>query len=306
MSSMMASRSLLNNAWYISKSGFKRGFLFLYGSRVADEGEEPLPEYELSELVIDFEGRALVIHGYSLLVDLVEYVFRRIHSNVDLSVLTREEVKKLAEIGLVNAYMSGVTLPVTRTRYVEAVIDAARENGIRIGVLAERGSLSSNPFVVLFEIDSEKLYFEDKALGNLNEVVCKPQNASSQCILVDARGYGNTLTAIEEVYMSALSIKEAYEVLTRPYRVVGLDDGYVEKGSTSDLIVYDLRNPLKASPCTSEDHLYAVIARSQQPDIVFVSGDVFFEFGENLAIPVSRVDNILIKLGEVKDKATTK
>jgi hypothetical protein len=298
MSSLTASRSLLNNIWYLSRSGFKKGFVFLYGTRVMDEGEEPVPEYELSELVIDFEGKALIVHGYSLLVDIVEYVFRGVSSNVDLSVLSRDEIKKLAEVGLVNAYISGVTLPVAYTRHIEAVVNAARENGVRVGILAERGTVSSNPFLVLFEIDSGKLYFEDRVLGTVEKSVCTPHRAGNNCVLVDARGYGNTLTAVEEVYRSVSSVKEAYEILTKPYRIAGVDEGYVEKGSASDLIVYDLRNPLKASPHSREDHLYAVMARSQQPDIVFVGGDVFFEFGENLAIPISRVDTILVKLKE--------
>jgi len=282
----------------MSKSGFKRGFVFLYGSRVVDVGEEALPEYELSELVIDFESKALILHGYSILLDIVDYVFRGIRGNLDLSTLTREETKKLAEIGLVNAYISGVTLPVAFTEYTTALADAARENGVRAGVLVERGTLSTNPFLVVFEIENGKLYFQDKVLGDLNEVLCTPQRVKNTCVVVDARGYGNTLTAVEEVYRSTPSVIEAYEVLTKPYRVAGIDDGYVEKGSASDLIVYDLRNPLKTSPYSKVEYFYTVIARSQQPDIVFVSGDVFYEFGENLAIPVSRVDNILVKIRE--------
>jgi hypothetical protein len=298
MSTITASRSLLNNAWYFSKSGFKRGFVFLYGSRVVDEGEEPLPEYELSELVIDFEGKALILHGYSLLVDIVEYIFRGISSKVDLSVLSKEEIKKLTEIGLVNAYMSGVTLPLAITDHPAALADAARENGVRAGILAERGTVSASPFLLVFEVDCGRLYYQDKVLGALNEVLCTPQKTRNNCLIVDARGYGNTLTAVEEVYRSAQSVIEAYEALTRPYRVAGVDEGYVEKDSASDLIIYDLRNPLKASLHSRVDYLYSVIARSQQPDIVFVGGDVFYEFGENLAIPISRVDNIVAKLNE--------
>ena len=298
MSSLVGSRSLLNNTWYFSRSGFKKGFVFLYGSRVMDEGEEPLPEYELSELVVDFEGKALVIHGYSLLVDVVEYVFRGFKSQVDLSVLTKQEIKKLAEVGLVNAYTSGVTLPVAYTRHIEALVDAARENSMRVGVLAERGTVSSNPFLIVFEIDNGRVYFEDRVLGDLNSVICTPQRTRSSCILIDARGYGNTLTAVEETFRSVGVVKEAYEILTKPYKITSLDEGYVEKGCVSDIIVYDLRNPLRASLHERQEHFYTIIARSQQPDIVFIGGDIFYEFGENLAIPITRIDNILVKLRE--------
>jgi hypothetical protein len=301
MSSLVGSRSLLNNVWYFSKSGFKKGFVFLYGSRVMDDGEEPLPEYELSELVMDFEGKALIIHGYSLLVDVVEYVFRGFQSRVDLSVLTRNEIKKLAEVGLVNAYISGVTLPIAYTRHIEALVDAARENSMRVGVLADRGTVTSNPFLLVFEIDNGRVYFEDKVLGSVDNVICTPQRAMSNCIFIDARGYGNTLTAIEETFRSIRAVRDAYEVLTKPYKITGLDEGYVEKGCVSDIIVYDLRNPLRTSLHEREEHLYTIIARSQQPDIVFIGGDIFYEFGENLAIPITRVDNVLVKLKEELD-----
>ncbi|MCC6041423.1 MAG: hypothetical protein LM557_04535 [Desulfurococcaceae archaeon] len=298
MSSITATRSLLSNAWYFSKIGFKRGFVFLYGSRVMDEGEEPLPEYELSELIIDFEGKALILHGYSLLLDIVEYVFRGMKNRVDLSVLSKEEIKELAEVGLVNAYMSGVTLPLAVTEHVSVLADAARENGVRAGVIAERGTVTTNPFLLVFEVDNERLYYQDKVIGGVDEVLCTPQRVKNTCLIVDARGYGNTLTAIEEVYRSSHSVKEAYEILTGPYRASGVDEGYVVKGAASDLIVYDLRNPLKAGLQSKKDYLYSIIARSQQPDIVFVGGDVFYEFGENLAIPISRVDRVVAKLDE--------
>jgi len=292
----MATRSLLKNVWFLASNGFKYGYVFTYGPRVEDAGEgEPKPEYELAELVYDFEGDAVVVHGYSLLVDLVEYVVRGVN-DIDLSVFTKEELKKLTKVGVVNAYTSGVTLPVTFTEYPEVVADVAREDNIRIGIVAERGVVSSkSPFILLFELDRGYLYRDDEKLGEYTSLSCKPFSPKETCILVDARGYGNVVTAIEEVYRSTGCPELSYRILTGVYRAGGIDRGFVEENASSDILVYDLRNPLRAIPIKSVKHAYTLLSRSQQPDIVFIGGDVFYEFGENLAIPVTRVNNILKK-----------
>ncbi|MGC8982972.1 MAG: hypothetical protein ACP5KA_04370 [Desulfurococcaceae archaeon] len=294
MSSFTASRSLLSNVWYLTSEGFKQGFVFLRGTRIEDVGEEPPPEYELAELVYNFESSALVVHGYSLIVDLLEYVTRMI-GDPDISTLTKQESKKLVEVGIVNAYINGVTLPIAVTKYPEVVGEAARQNGVRVGVIAERGTVSPNPFLVVFEVDNGHLYYEDSKLGPLS-TICRPETASKSCLLVDARGYGNVLTAIEEVYRSFNEPLESYKLLTNPYKLAHIDGGFVEKGSASDVLVYDLRNPLKAAPILGEYCLYKVLSRSQQPDIVFIGGDVFYEFGENLAIPLVKVMDVVKKV----------
>ncbi|MEM3346321.1 MAG: hypothetical protein QXY11_01330 [Desulfurococcaceae archaeon] len=293
MSSGIATRCLLKNAWYLSSNDFHYGYVFLHGSRVEDVGEgDPLPEYELAELVYDFEGDALIVHGYSLIVDIVEYVVRGM-SNIDLSVFTDEELRKLANVGLVNAYMNGVTVPVAKTRYSKIVGDVARENAMRVGLLAERGTVSRNPFTVLLEVDDGWLYFEDKRLGEYSSMVCKPYEVRETCILVDARGYGNITTAIENVYSYTRSPEVAFRLLTNFYRVANIDNGFVERRSASDIIVYDLKNPLKSMPITSKRDLYSLLARSQQPDMVFIGGEIFYEHGENLAIPVVKINELL-------------
>ncbi|MEM4036206.1 MAG: hypothetical protein QW700_00135 [Desulfurococcaceae archaeon] len=296
MSSGVATKSLLKNVWFLAGNGFKYGYVFMHGSRIEDAREgEPEPEYELAELVYDFEGDAVVVHGYSLLVDLVEYVVRGVN-DLDLSVFTREELRKLTKVGVVNAYMSGVTLPVAHTRHPEIAVDVARENSVRIGIIAERGTVPSRgPFTLLLEVDGSWLYYDDRRLGEYDSLVCKPGNIKGSCVLVDARGYGNITTAIEEVYREVGNPEASYKILTDLYRVSGADSGFVEKGALSDIIVYDLKNSLKAIPIKTTRHMFTLLSRSQQPDIVFIGGDVFYEFGENLAIPIVKVNEILKK-----------
>lgn len=295
MSSGMVVRCLLKNAWYLSSSGFNKGYVYIYGSRVENVGAgEPEPEYELSDLLYDFEGDAVAVHGYSVILDVVEYVVRGIQ-DVDLSIFTKEELKKLAKVGVVNAYTSGVTLPVTMTDYPEVVADIARENGIRIGLIADRGAVSRTPFTPLLEVENGYLYHEDRKVGELKRVVCSPLNLTEKCLIVDARGYGNTLTAIEEVYRHVATPEVGYYLLTGFYRVVEIDSGYLDKNSASDIIVYDTRNPMKAIPLIDKNTLYTLLRRSSQPDLVIIGGDVFYEKGENLAIPVARVNEILKK-----------
>ena len=295
MSLGVSTRTLLRNVWYLSSTGFKQGYVFINASRVEDAGEgDPPPEYELAELLYDFEGEAVVHHGYSVIADIVEYVFRGL-DQPDLSIFTREELRKLASVGLVSSYMSGVTLPIAVTKYPEIIVDIARENMMRIGLVVERGTIPRSPYILPLEVDNGKVYYEDKVIGEYKWFSCPPTRVDSKCIVVDARGYGNALTAIEEVFMNMQSYEESIRILTNIYRVVGIDSGYVEKGATSDLVVHDTKNPLKAIPLTSSLNLYKLIARSQQPDIVFIGGDVFFEKGENLAIPLVKINEILRK-----------
>lgn len=295
MSSGLALRCLLKNTWYLSSKGFNKGYVYIYGGRVEEVGEgEPEPEYELADLLYDFEGDALAVHGYSVVLDVVEYVVRGV-SGVDLTVFTREELKKLAKIGVVNAYTNGITLPVAITKYPEVVVDVARENGVRIGLIVERGVVSKTPFTPILEVENGYLYYEDKRLGLLEKTLCTPLNPTEDCLIVDARGYGNTLTAVEEVYRLAKTPERGYQLLTGFYRVAGLDSGYLDKNAASDIIVYDTRNPMKTIPMTDLTSLYTLLKRSLQPDLVFVGGDVFYEKGENLAIPVVKVNELFKK-----------
>jgi len=38
-----------------------------------------------------------------------------------------------------------------------------------------------------------------------------------------------------------------------------------------------------------------LVMRAQQPDIVFIGGDIFYDHGENLAIPVVKIHEIIKK-----------
>lgn len=297
--STTAVKILLKNTWFLSSDGFKQGYVFIEGSRISETGEgETPPEYELAELVYDFERESLVVHGYSVLVDIVEYVFRGI-PGIDLSVFTIDELKKLANVGIVNSYVNGVTLPVAITSYPEVIARVARENMMRIVLITQRGTVSKSPYVLLLEVDNNRVYYEDKAIGYYEDFTCTPSKINEKCKIIDTRGYGNLLTAIEEVFRS-IGPEKAITLLTNPYRLVGIDSGYVEKNSTSDLVIHDTRNPLKTMPLWSSENLYRLLARSQQPDIVFINGDVFYEHGENLAIPVVKIHEVIKKLNKPK------
>lgn len=292
MSIITATKCLLKNTWFLSSSGFKHGYIFINGSRIdiADEGEPP-PEYELVELVYDFQGDSVITHGYSLVTDIVEYTVRGL-DNVDLGVFTREELRKLAKVGVVNAYINGVTLPVAITDHPEIIVDIARENSVRIGLIVNRGIISKNPFTILFEIEDNWVYYEDKRIGEKSKLLCQPSSLNENCLLIDGREYGNISTVIEEVYKHAESVEMAFKLLTNTYRLAGIDNGYIDKGSSSDILIHDLKNPLKSLPIGDVKNLYKLLLRSQQPDIVFIGGDIFYDHGENLAIPVVKIHEL--------------
>ncbi|MEM4717402.1 MAG: hypothetical protein QXE81_01415 [Desulfurococcaceae archaeon] len=295
MSIATATKCLLKNTWFLSSSGFKHGYVFINGSRIDDtnEGESP-PEYELAELVYDFQGDSVVAHGYSIVTDIVEYTTRGL-DNIDLSVFTREELRKLAKVGVVNAYINGVTLPVTITNHPEIIIDIARENSIRIGLIVDRGVVSKNPFTVLFEVEENWVYYEDRKISEMSKFICQSSMLSNECLIIDGRGYGNLSTAIEEVFKESGNFERAFKLLTNTYRLAGIDNGFVDNGSSSDIIIYDLKNPLKSLPIRDVSNLYKLLSRSQQPDIVFIGGDVFYDHGENLAIAIVKIHELFKK-----------
>jgi len=289
-------QTLLLNTYYMSAK-LVRGFVLFDNEKVADHGEEPEPEYELSELVIDFENRAVALHGFSVAVDPSKYPVRGLGDQaVDYTALSREEVKQVIQAALYELYENGVTLPIVYGEQVHLASEVARENSLPICVICERGTVTKHPNALYIELDSGgKLYFGERAIGEFSKALCTPEEVvRSECFAVDvtlAISYNISLIALK-MHSSLGGVTQVLNMLTKPYRVLGLDSGVIDKGSRPDIVVYDLRDSRKyVNPAIAG----AVVLRGYTPDYVFVSGDVFFERGEALVVQPVRIDNILLR-----------
>lgn len=288
-------RILLNNTWYLEPDGFKKGYVFIDGFYIKSTGEEPEPEYELSELQYDFNGYGIVIHGYSVVIDTLEYFFKGF-KEIDYSIFTRQELKKIMEATLLRSYISGVTLPIIETPFIDIVMDIARENSLKVGVITEEGSgrdtVDRNVFFLTRR--NNGLYYGDKLLGEIKEI-CKPSDVDQECLVIDTRGYGAVSTAIEIVFKKLGDPSLAYRVLTNPYRLLRVDNGFVQASSSADLLIHDLREPLKSFPIYRPEQCYEVLWRTSTPDMVLVNGNVIYERGENLVFSLSKLHEIIGK-----------
>ncbi|MEM3926841.1 MAG: hypothetical protein QXU13_04605 [Desulfurococcaceae archaeon] len=284
---------LFNNTWYLEPGGFRKGFIFVDGLFVKSTGAEPEPEYEFSELSYDLGGYGVVVHGYSMIIDTLEYFLKGFR---DYSIFTKQELKKIMEASLLRSYVSGVTLPIVETPFVDLVMDIAREYSFRIGVIVRHDDrydfMDKN---ILFIVKkNNNLYSNDKVITQANSV-CKPEDVSPDCNIIDARGYGALFTGIEIVFKRLRNPLLAYRLLTNPYRLLSVDDGFVQSGASADLLVYDLKDPLKSLPLSDPEQCYEVLSRTSTPDIVVVNGNVVYERGENLVFTLSKLHEIVGK-----------
>jgi len=287
-------RVLLKNLWLASRGGVVKGCIFVNKGKIEYVGPEPEPEHELSELQYDFENYAIALHGFSALIDVVEYTVRRLGIS-DFSVLSRDELKKLTEIGFANAVSNGVTLPIVHTRYTRIVEDVSRELGIPT-VLIHEGEASRHSGIYNVVLKDGRLYLDDTPIGMYDEVACNHRKIKSSCRILDLRSTGSSIPPLASLYGEGIDVKAIYRLLTEPYRLLGMGDGSIGAGEVADLQVIDLRDPLKSSIIRGEGDFWGTVSRFVNPDIVFIRGDTYYERGEHLVIPVASATRILEKL----------
>jgi len=286
-------RVLLNGVRYVSTRGVNKGYVFFNNEEVIDCGEEPKPEYELAELVATYDYSALAVHGYSVAVELTSYIYRGT-GGADLSTYTRSELKKIAYAALYELYMNGITLPIVVDQYPDIANELAREHQLKLAILHEKGTLQHYPNTLYLEEEDGELYFEDRELGEKNEVFCSLRDISGKCRILYVSG-APTYNVSLMLFLAAGrlgGLPEALRILSEPYRLLGLDNGYISRGSRPDILVYDLRKSVKTPPLSVPE--YALL-RGYPPDQVFVEGDLFFDKGEPLVLLPTSIYEIAVK-----------
>jgi hypothetical protein len=289
--------TLLKNTYYYGIRGVERGFIYFNNEKIIDVGEEARPEYDFSELVIDYGFKAYILHGYSVIASLINYPFRGI-GRIDPTMYSRSELEKIVHAALYELIMNGVSLPATIIRdenEARAVISVLKRNNIRAVILAEEGTISEYRGIYNIGIREEKLVYEDKILGDTRKAICKPQTVNNECLFLDISNihtYNLSLIINLLIYKTGLKQETVIDLLTKPYRVLGIDDGVVRVNGRPDIIVYDLREPYNTVP---KQYVETVILRGYPPTQVFINGDTFFDHGESLVLSKPNIDFILEK-----------
>ncbi|MET1160196.1 MAG: hypothetical protein ABWW65_04485 [Thermoprotei archaeon] len=291
----MSYRTFFNNIYYLSEKGVEKGFIFFDNSRIIDIGTTPEPEYEFVEYVNDYDYRAIAMHGFSIAFSPEKYVQRGLDIDIDLSTLSREEFKKIVYALLYELYMNGVTLPILVSNNVDLIASIAKEYGLSIGVIHEKGVSSKYREIIDIEVSGDNAYYNDQVLGNKKEIFCTINSISSKCrvLLVENMYTLNISIIAHYVYNKTGSLQKTLKLLTEPYRLLELDNGYISKNSKPDIVVYKLDDSRKSIPLKYVEY---VILRGYPPDQVFVNGDSFFDRGEALVLVPISIYDIVTKL----------
>ncbi|OYT40793.1 MAG: hypothetical protein B6U89_01045 [Desulfurococcales archaeon ex4484_58] len=286
----MSIHVLLNKILFLSRGTVYKGFIFFNNEEVIDQGEEPHPEYELSELVISYDYRGFALHGFSLATSLSNYPFRGLNS-FDLSTYSVDEIKSFIYAGFYELLMNGVTLPIIIDEKPELVNRVAKEHDLKTIIIHEEGTIKHYQGINYIEIKDEKLYFNGEEIGDKN-IFCTIKSLTEKCSILDISGSVtfNVSSIINYLLIDGYEMNSIIKLLTRPYKLLGFDHGVIDIKSEPDILVYDLKNSLKTVPY---EKAYYSISRGYQPDQVFIQGDLFFDHGEPLVLTPRNIEFIL-------------
>lgn len=277
-------RILFKNTYYITAEGWKIGFLYIDGDRIKEDGQEPDPIHELSELQYDAEWKGVAIHGLSAIVDTYEYISRG--GQVDFSVFSKHELKALAELGLSVALSHGISLPVVISTHYDVVVNVLKENNLPGVIIWDQEPITVGN-VIYLQLKNGAVFSERGLLGDAKALICRPSSINEKCAFLDLRGTLDPRSAIHMAFQH-LSTERLYNLLTEPYRRLGLDNGYAERNNLSDIVYYRTLNPDTLYPMRNPGDAWTIFSRLPQPEAVVVRGEVIYEKGEHLVYTFTR------------------
>lgn len=281
----MGIRALIDKIYYMRPNRItSKGFIYIDGNSIADVGAEAPVEYSLSELYYSFDGKAFAIHGFSIALTPSLYPFRGTGSSyVELSVFSKEEIRGFIKSAFYELLVNGITLPIVyreKDEYIGLVIDVAKSISIPLVIMGGKELLDRYNN----SIDNKMVYSMVLGVDVAEKNICYDE-ISGSCDVVYLK---NTLNINSLIAFSVMNngVYETIEVLVKPYKILGISKGFVDKGSRADILVYDGRSPPKA-PLLSRAP-YSVITRGYPPDIVFLNGDIVVERG--VVYPISDME----------------
>ncbi len=285
-------RTLISKIYYRGKE-LLRGFILFDEERIIDHGTEPEPEYELSELVINHEYKAYVVHGFSIALDPLKYPFRGFNEEIDLSIYSVDELKQIGLAAFYELYMNGVTLPIVYGEHAEIVNNIAREHNLSLAIIDEDKTLPRYKGVIYLDRRDDKLYLDERELGVYDELICSISRITRNCLAIDVKEFFtlNVSFIASKIYEVTGSLTKTIELLVKPYIMLDLDNGYIDKEAKPDILVYSFRDSRKLVPYNKIEY---VVLRGYPPDQVFVNGDMFFDKGEPLVLLPVELNTLLL------------
>ncbi len=284
---MNGTRLLLENIYYQKQDDWGKGYIYIVGDRIKDIGVEPPAIYEFSEYVRDHEYLSLALHGMSIVSELTIRPLITVDESIDelLSMLSKNDLEKIAKNTLYNLIRNGITLPIIDDPYPEIVQRVLVSWQIH-GILITREPLKSKHKLIHNIIDdNEYLYYNDKLLGRREEVICSPQDTREKCLFIEITG----LPIYN--YGCILNLTRNKKKLFNAYKLIGLDNGLIEKEALADLVIYDLDNPTKNILIPRDP--YSLLSTGIVPDTIIVGGDILVEKNEAIGIEPTSIGSIL-------------
>lgn len=290
----MDTKILLEDTYYLATDmKFYRGFVFIEGDKVVDVGSTPLTEHLLSELHYNFNGKAVVFHGFSVVVSPSSYLLGE--AGIDISVFSNNEVRGLIKVLFYELLMNGVTLPLIYEldeRIVKLVIDVAKMLKIPVAIISKKNILEN----YMNLIDEKLIYAIDVSHKGIVQDFCI-DSIKYGCKYLMLKNILN-LNAVIATYLGKMEngYDKVIEVLSNPYRLLSIDNGVIDKNSRSHIIVYDARKPLKAPMIASNP--IAILKKGYLPDLVIIDGDIVMEQGIVYIIDENEVTSVLDKISD--------
>lgn len=284
---MNGTRLLLKNIYYQRHDDWGKGYIYIVGNRINDVGAEPPAIYEFSEYVRDHDYLSLALHGMSIVSELTIRPLITAKGNIDelVSMLSRNDLEKIAKNTLYNLIRNGITLPIINDPYPEIAQRVLVSWQIH-GIIITREPLKSKHKLIHNIIDDNGyLYYDDKLLGRREEVICPPWDTREKCLFVGVTG----LPIYN--YGCIFHLTRDKKRLFNAYKLIGLDNGSIEKGALADLAVYDLGDPAKNTLIPRNP--YSLLSMGLTPDTIIVEGDILVEKNEAIGIEPTSIGSIL-------------
>ncbi len=285
-------RVLFKNIYMYTVNGLSKGFIYVEDGVMKDYGLEPRPEYELSELVYDFEYKAIAFYGFSYAIKPSTYPYRCSYIREGV----RENVEKYIKASLIESIRHGLTYPIIfdSPAYIDRIIQVLRTTNLKAGIVLDRDSIdyyrkySSFKNIEFIILDGDlEVCGEDVTCIGMDDV-CSEDNASQSCSLLYIEYTTIPYLVYHRLSAKGVSPKQVFKLLTSGYRLLKLGSGFIEKNVIADILVYDLRD-LK-TPLLRNDPL-SIVFRGYPPDIIVLNGEVVVEREYNYIVD----ERVLVK-----------
>ncbi len=260
---------LFKNIYYFKENSLEKGYIFIEKGRIKEVGKKPSYEHELSNLVYDFEYKAVAYHGFSYIFNPRNYPCRGFTDTCHY-IGEENELKNYIMASINEMIQFGMTLPIL---HYNSSNDLQLIRGIR-NILKIEIAVFNGDTIELLNTNSLNQVILDK------KDLCNEDVVDNKCMVLYSK-YTLAPHIMLHRILSKVDLGRAYKLLTSGYRILNISNGYIDVGEKADIIIYlleDFKKPLYVKEPLS------LITRGYKPDLVVVNGEILFEKGYNYLI----------------------